>query len=75
MDLHPLVEQILKLPIQEQLRIVAQIWDNIAEEGEALPLQEWHRIETQRRLEAYERDPSRALTREQMWARVRLPRP
>ena len=58
------------LPIAEKLRLVDVLWDDIVHSEEAFPLQEWHRIEVERRLAEVERDPSLIITREELWRRV-----
>lgn len=66
----PDVEHLRQLPIREKLRVVEQLWDDIAASGERFPLPEWHRQEAQRRAAELEADPSIALTREELWRRV-----
>lgn len=39
--MHPDVEHLRQLPIREKLRVVEQLWDDIAESGERFPLPEW----------------------------------
>ncbi len=52
------LEDILKLPVSERLRLVEEIWDSIAAESEQLPLTEAQREELDRRLEELEANPS-----------------
>ena len=68
--MHPDLENLRQLPIGEKLRVVEQLWDEIAASGERFPLPEWHREEAERRAAELEADPSSALTREQLWQRV-----
>jgi putative addiction module component (TIGR02574 family) len=51
------LSEVLKLPIEERLRLVESIWDSIAEFPEALELTEAQKLELDRRLDAYEADP------------------
>jgi len=55
---HISVAEILELPVAERIRLVETIWDSIAEVPEAVDLSEAQRAELDRRLAAYEHDPS-----------------
>ena len=68
--MHPDVEHLRQLPITEKLRVVEELWDDIAASGERFPLPEWHRQEAERRAAELEEDSSIALTREELWRRV-----
>ena len=68
--MHPDAEHLRQLPIVEKLRVVEELWDDIAASGERFPLPLWHRDEAQRRAEELESDPTIALTREELWRRV-----
>jgi putative addiction module component (TIGR02574 family) len=45
-----LLEQILRLPPDERLRLVEQIWDSLAAEADPTPMPAWHREELDGRL-------------------------
>ena len=45
-----------KLPLDERIRLVEDLWDSIAADRTALPLTEVQRAELDRRLNAYEID-------------------
>lgn len=45
-----------KLPVDERIRLVEDLWDSIAADQSALPLTEEQRAELDRRLDAYESD-------------------
>ena len=45
-----LLEEILRLPPDERLRLVEEIWDSLAATAERVPVPEWHRQELDRRL-------------------------
>ena len=45
-----LLEQILRLPAAERLRLVEAIWDSLAHSPERIPVPDWHRAELERRL-------------------------
>ena len=51
------LSEVLKLPVEERLRLVESIWDSIAEFPDALELTESQKRELDRRLDAYETDP------------------
>ncbi len=61
------IEEVLKLPIPERIRVVETIWDSIVEHPEALPLTDEQRAELDRRLDALEKDPHAGSS----WAEVR----
>ncbi|MFC4309595.1 addiction module protein [Steroidobacter flavus] len=48
-----------KLPLEERLRLVEDLWDSIAADQGALPLTSQQRAELDRRLDAYESDSVR----------------
>jgi putative addiction module component (TIGR02574 family) len=64
------LDQLRKLPIAEKLRIVEELWDDIAASDESLILRDWHIAEAQRRDTELDANPDIALTREQLWKRV-----
>jgi len=61
------IDQILRLSVDERIRLVQQIWDSIAAESEPPPLSVAQRGELQRRLEAYRRDPSRVIPADEVF--------
>ena len=65
------VAEILALPVQERVRLVAAIWDSISSVPEALPLTQWQREELDRRLAEFEADPEAGSTLEEVFARIR----
>jgi putative addiction module component (TIGR02574 family) len=60
-----LLEEILRLPADQRLKLVEDIWDSIAASPDSVPVQDWHRIELDKRLA----DPSERAT--QSWDEVR----
>jgi len=60
-------DEIRRLSVADRIQLVQDIWDSIAEERNAQPLSEAERKELDRRLQAYERDPSAT----QSWSEVR----
>ncbi len=49
--------EIAKMPIQQRLQLVEDIWDSIAGMPEAVEIPEWHKGELEKRLEAYHANP------------------
>lgn len=52
------LSDILELPVAERLKLVEAIWDSIADAPEAMDLTDAQRVELDRRLAEYERNPS-----------------
>jgi len=50
------MSSILKLPIEDRIRLVEDIWDSIAADQSALDLTESQRTELDKRLDAFEKD-------------------
>ena len=64
------LEHLRKLPVAEKLRIVEELWDDIAASDEPLILRDWHVAEAKRRDAELDANPDIALTRDQLWKRV-----
>jgi putative addiction module component (TIGR02574 family) len=58
-------EAIKRLSVDERLELVCEIWDDIAEEGNELPLSAEQMAELDRRIDEMERHPNRGLTLEE----------
>lgn len=54
----------------EKLRLVEQIWDDLAAEEAPLPLPEWAVIEATRRRDEMLADPNLGSTHEAVWKRI-----
>jgi putative addiction module component (TIGR02574 family) len=65
------VAEILKLPIEERIRLVELIWESIAANPSAVPLSDAHRAAVDEALAEHERDPGDVLTRDQVLAQAR----
>lgn len=48
-----------KLPIDERIKLVEELWDSIASDQKALPLTDEQKAELDRRLDAYDADGNR----------------
>jgi putative addiction module component (TIGR02574 family) len=67
----PYIDQILRLSVDERIRLVQQIWDSIAAESEPPPLSDAQLSEIERRIAAHKRDPSTAIPWEDALSRLR----
>lgn len=65
MTARTLWDEILKLPVDERLQLVQDIWDSLAATPTDVPVPDWHKEELDRRLDAPE--PGENLT----WDEVR----
>ena len=45
-----ILEQALRLPVDERLQLVEQLWDSIAADASQVPVPDWHKAELDRRL-------------------------
>lgn len=64
------VAEILGLSVAERLQIVEDIWDSIAADSSDLAISDELRIELDRRMEAYEKDPDTGVTWEELDERL-----
>ena len=69
---HPDWAELLRLPLEERIQLVEDLWDSIAADADRLPLPESHREELARRRAAYRVDPGRVVpweeVRERLWS-------
>ena len=65
------VAEILKLPIEERIRLVELIWESIAANPSAVLLSDAHRAAIDESLAEHERNPGDVLTRDQVLAQAR----
>jgi putative addiction module component (TIGR02574 family) len=63
--------EILKLPVDERLRLVEQIWNSIAANPAAIPIGDTHRAIIDERLAEHASSPDDVLTRAEVLARAR----
>jgi len=68
---HADLEEILKLPIEERLRLVEAIWQSIAAQPSAVPMGDAHRAVIDERLAEHERNPDDVLSRDEVLAQAR----
>lgn len=65
------IDEILKLPIEERLRLVDLIWESTAATPSAVPLGDAHRLVIDERLAEHARAPDDVLSREEVLAEAR----
>ena len=65
------VAEILKLPVEERMRLVELIWESLAADPSALPLSDAHRAVLDERLAEHERNPDDVVTRDEILAEAR----
>lgn len=63
--------KIQELPVEERIRIVEDLWDSIAADQTALRLTAEHRVELDKRLDAYETDGNRGRPAKDVLADIR----
>ena len=68
MDAQTLLAEANKLPVDDRIRLVQEIWDGIAEEPAAVRLSDAQKRELERRIAAYEASPDDVLTWEEVKA-------
>ena len=61
---------IFQLSRVEKLQLMEELWDSIAQEESQQPLAQWKIEELNRRKEAFQKDPSTALSWEQVKASI-----
>ncbi len=64
-----LLDEINRLPLEERIRLVEDIWDGVAATPEAVPVPDWHRAELDSRLDNPSPEPS--MTWDEVRARLR----
>ncbi|HEU4557399.1 MAG TPA: addiction module protein [Longimicrobium sp.] len=63
----PYLEDILRLSVEDRLRLVTWIWETIAAENPPLDLTDAEWAEIRRRIDNYRRDPSRGIPAEEFF--------
>jgi putative addiction module component (TIGR02574 family) len=65
------VAEILKLPVEERMRLVELIWESLAVNPSALPLSDAHRAVLDERVAEHDRNPDDVASREEILAEAR----
>ena len=63
--------EILKLPVEERLRLVELIWESLAADPSGVPLGDAHRAVIDERLAEHERNPDDVVARDDVLAEAR----
>ena len=58
------------LPIEEKLRIVELLWDDLGDSAAPIPLPDWVDREAAKRRAEMAEDPTLGLTHEEVWQRI-----
>lgn len=65
------VAEILKLPVEERLRLAELIWESLVADPSGVPLGEAHRAVIDERLAEHERNPGDVVSRAEVLAEAR----
>lgn len=68
--MHPQMNLLRGLSPAEKLQIVEELWDDLAECSEPLPLRDWHRKVAQERAAELDADHSLLIDRRELWQQV-----
>ncbi len=68
---YSVLNEIHNLPIEEKVRLVEELWDDIYNSSEPFPLQSWHRMKATERDAELDANPSIAISRKELWQRVK----
>jgi putative addiction module component (TIGR02574 family) len=68
------VAEILKLPVEERLRLVELIWESLSGTPEAVPLGDAHRVAIDEELAAHRLAPDDVVSLEEVLSEVRKAR-
>lgn len=64
------LKELRSLPVEEKLRLVEILWDDIGASNEPIILHPWQANEVSRRSAELKSDPSIAIDRDELWRRV-----
>jgi putative addiction module component (TIGR02574 family) len=65
------VPEILKLPVEERLRLVELIWESIATDPAGVPLGDAHRAIIDERVAEHARNPDGVVSRSELFSEAR----
>jgi putative addiction module component (TIGR02574 family) len=74
MDATTILREVSGWPAEEKMRLVETLWDQLLDSGFEPELTEAQKAELDRRIDAMEADPSRAIPLEEAKAYLRRPR-
>ncbi len=64
------LQDIMELSVDERIALVEEVWETIAAEPEAVPMTEEQRLELDRRLAQFDRDPNSGRPWDEVRARI-----
>lgn len=56
------LEPVFKLPVEERIRIVEQIWDSVADDAAQVMLHPWQAEELDRRIAEFQTNPTEGVS-------------
>lgn len=65
------IAEILKLPVEQRLRLVELIWESLRSTPADLPLSEAHRAAVDEELASHQREPNDVLTLDEVLSGIR----
>ena len=68
--MHPAVEKLRQLPLQERLQVMEELWDDIQSSEEEWPLLDGQVEEAERRWNELQANPGMALSEEELWRKM-----
>lgn len=60
------IENVLKMPVEQRILLVEDVWDSIRPQSHRIPVPESHKRELDHRFEKYRHDPSALLNEQQL---------
>ena len=60
------IDNVLKLPVEQRILLVEDVWDSIRPQSMRIPVPESHRQELDQRFEKYKSNPSALLDEQQL---------
>ncbi len=68
---YPTQSELEELSASDRLRLLEDVWETFVRNPDSLPLSDEHRREIDRRLEAFNRDPSAGATWDEVKQRIK----
>jgi len=62
--------ELLALPIEEKLELVALLWDDLGNDSSPLPIPDWAIAQAKQRQNDMKADPACGVSQQEMWRRV-----
>ena len=68
MNLDAVLSEVERWPIEERIQLIQEVWDRLADQGHEAALSDEMKAELDRRLAAYQADPTSAIPWDQVEA-------